>query len=198
MSQDRDRRLEGHSPDGIEEYDNPLPSWWVWLFWITIVFSVGYWGWYELGPGLSVHQAYEAEVRAAAERQAQQAARAEDVTDEGIAGLAKDRSAMTAAAQTYQARCLACHGPQGQGLIGPNLTDDYWLHGRRPTEIVRVIADGVPEKGMIPWKGQLAPAEIRAVAAYVVSLGGSSPPNPKPPQGVNSRGERAPEPTASR
>ena len=111
------------------------------------------------------------------------AAKAGVQSDETIAAVARDAGAMAKAKETFVARCAVCHGPQGQGLIGPNLTDDYWLHGGRPTEILKIISDGVVEKGMIPWKDMLSPPEIRALAAYSGTLRGSNPPSPKPPQG---------------
>ena len=83
--------------------------------------------------------------------------------------------------------CAPCHRPDGGGLIGPNLTDDYWLHGGRPTEILQTITDGVLDKGMPPWGKTLKPEQLTAVAAYVLSLHGTNPPNPKAPQGVTAR-----------
>ncbi|HKZ05561.1 MAG TPA: cbb3-type cytochrome c oxidase N-terminal domain-containing protein [Methylomirabilota bacterium] len=174
--------MVGHAVDGIEEFDNPLPGWWVWIFWATIVFSLGYWAYYEHGPGPSVIADYETDVRAAAERAPTPAAETA-MSDEAVGALARDGAAMTKARETYEAKCAMCHGPQGQGLIGPNLTDEYWLHGNRPTDLVRTITDGVVDKGMIPWKGQLPPPEIAALAAYIGTLVGSNPPNPKAPQG---------------
>jgi cytochrome c oxidase cbb3-type subunit 3 len=110
----------------------------------------------------------------------------------------RDARAMAAARDTFATRCAACHGPEGQGLVGPNLTDDYWLHGRTLADIRHTIEVGVPDKGMVPWKDQLKPDEIAAVTAYIATLAGSNPPNPKPPQGVNGKGEAAPAaPTAS-
>jgi len=196
MSGDDRDRLLAHEYDGIEEYDNPLPGWWVWIFWATIVFSLGYWIYYQMGPGPSVIAQYEADVQVAAARQPRPATAGAE-TDEAILGLEKDPRAMAAAKEIFGTRCMACHGPQGQGVIGPNLTDDYWIHGGRPTEILHTIAEGVPEKGMVPWKDQLKPEELRLMAAYVLSLAGTNPPNPKPPQGVNSKGERAPESAAA-
>jgi cytochrome c oxidase cbb3-type subunit III len=190
-SEDRDRLL-AHDYDGIEEYDNPLPGWWVWVFWATIVFSAAYWIYYQLGPGPSIIAQYEAEARAAATRQAALAP-AVGMTDEAIVALGKDARVMAAAKVIFATRCMPCHGPEGQGLVGPNLTDDYWIHGRRPTEILHTIAEGVPDKGMVPWKDQLKPEELPTLAAYVLSLAGTNPPNPKAPQGINSKGERAPE-----
>lgn len=183
MARRDDDRLVGHAYDGIQEYDNPLPGWWVWIFVATIVFSAAYWGYYQLGPGPSVMAEYEAEARIASERAAALAAREGAQSDETIVAVARDTGVMAKAKEAFVARCAVCHGPQGQGLIGPNLTDEYWLHGGRPTDIFRIISDGEVEKGMVPWKGVLAPQEIRALAAYIGTLRGSNPPNPKPPQG---------------
>lgn len=183
MARRDDDRLVGHAYDGIQEYDNPLPGWWVWIFVATIVFSAAYWGYYQLGPGPSVVAEYEAEARIASERAAALAAREGAQSDETIVAVARDTGVMAKAKEAFVARCAVCHGPQGQGLIGPNLTDEYWLHGGRPTDIFRIISDGEVEKGMVPWKGVLAPQEIRALAAYIGTLRGSNPPNPKPPQG---------------
>ena len=177
---DRDRLLP-HAQDGIEEYDNPLPGWWVWIFWVTIVFSLGYWAYYQLGPGPSVVAVYEAEMKAAAEREPKTVASA--VTDASLAALEKDAAAMAKAKGIFATRCAPCHGDRGQGIVGPNLTDEYWLHGGRLTDIYRTISEGVPEKGMVPWKTQLSPDEIAAVTAYVGTLLGTHPPNSKPAEG---------------
>jgi cytochrome c oxidase cbb3-type subunit 3 len=193
-SQERDRLL-GHAYDGIEEYDNPLPGWWVWIFWATIVFSVVYWGYYHLGPGQTVEAIHDEEVRVAAAAQQARAAAVAPATgpaaagalgDEGILALRKDAAAMARAREIFGARCAACHGPQAQGVIGPNLTDDFWIHGAKPTDVYRIIAEGVPAKGMVPWKDQLAPADIGALAAWIGTLRGTNPPNPKAPEGQKS------------
>jgi cytochrome c oxidase cbb3-type subunit 3 len=109
-----------------------------------------------------------------------------------LRALARDARAVAGAREIFATRCMPCHGPQGQGVIGPNLTDDYWIHGRTLVDIRRIISEGVPDKGMVPWKDQLKPDEIDALAAYVSTLAGTNPPNPKPPQGVNGKGEAAP------
>ena len=183
MATRNDERLVGHAVDGIEEYDNPLPSWWVWIFWATIVFSAGYWIYYQHGPGPSVVAEYEAETRQAAEQAAARAPKTAAVTDEAILALRRDAGAMAKAKETFAAKCVVCHGALAQGIIGPNLTDEYWIHGATPVEMVKTINDGVPAKGMIAWKDQLPPEEIRALAAYIDTLRGSNPPNPKPPEG---------------
>ena len=179
---DGDRTL-GHAYDGIEEYDNPLPGWWVWIFVATIAFSAGYYVYYQLGPGPSIVAEYEAESRALAERAAATAPRVAVATDEAIAALRRDAAAMAKAKETFATRCAPCHGPAGQGLVGPNLTDEFWLHGGRPVEIVKTITDGVPEKGMVPWKDQLSPEDIQALAAWIWTLAGTNPPNAKPAEG---------------
>ncbi len=182
-TRERDRLLD-HEYDGIREYDNPLPAWWTWIFVATVVFSVGYFAYYELGPGPTIIAQYEAEMLAAAEHQGPVSGVVGAPTDDSIKRLQKDAAVMATAGRVFGTRCAPCHGPQGQGLIGPNLTDDYWLHGGRPTEILRTIADGVPEKGMVPWKQQLKPAELEAMAAYIGTLHDTHPPSPKPPQGT--------------
>jgi len=193
MSRTERDRLLGHEYDGIEEYDNPLPGWWVWIFWATIVFSGIYVAVYHIGPGPSVIAQYDEDVRLAAALTAKQAGAAGEVSEDMLAVLQTNPAAMAQAKQIFATRCAACHGDRGQGIIGPNLTDEYWLHGGRLTEIHRTIREGVPEKGMVPWKEQLQPAELSAVAAFVGTLRGSNPPNPKPPQGVTSAGQQAPE-----
>ena len=192
MSQsDRDRLLE-HDYDGIKEYDNPLPGWWSWIFVVTIVFSLGYWGYYQIGPGPSLIAEYEQEMQEQVARQAKLAPAA-GPSEESLRALTNNAKAMASAKEIFATRCMPCHGPQGQGIVGPNLTDDYWIHGSTLVAIRKTISEGVIDKGMIPWKDQLKSDEIDAMAAYVATLHGTNPPNPKPPQGVNAKGEVAPE-----
>jgi len=115
--------------------------------------------------------------------QSQQLLKLGPITDEMIVNLRSDRTMMTAAGSTFASKCSPCHGKRGEGTIGPNLTDEFWLHGGTPTQVFRTITEGVPSKGMIAWKTQLGAGEILAMAAYVGSLAGTEPPNPKPPQG---------------
>jgi cytochrome c oxidase cbb3-type subunit 3 len=181
-------RLLDHNYDGIQEYDNPLPRWWVVLFWATIVFAVLYF--LNVIPGLGTGRGrianYEKEMQAAQakfaivrEKQQQSA-----LTDDAVLALTRDPAALAAGGQTFTSTCAPCHRPDGGGNIGPNLTDDYWLHGNKPTEIVHTITVGVPDKGMPTWGQALSPEQIARVAAYVLSLHGTHPPDPKAPQGV--------------
>jgi cytochrome c oxidase cbb3-type subunit 3 len=172
-----------HEYDGIREYDNPLPGWWVFLFWATIVYSLFYATYYHFGNGPTVLAEYDANMLAIAELQSKEALSAGPVTDATLLGFVSNQGMMLGARQLYMSKCAVCHGAAGEGKIGPNLTDDFWLHGSRPTQIHHTLVEGVTEKGMIAWKTQLRPGEIAALAAYVTTLHGTNPPNPKPPQG---------------
>src|SRR5690606_8886494 len=106
------------------------------------------------------------------------------VDDDQLSGLVSQSSVVAEGKTVYDANCAACHRPDGGGLIGPNLTDDAWIHGGKPTEIHRTIATGVLAKGMPPWERILRPEQVNAVTAYVISLKGTNPPNPKAAEGT--------------
>ncbi|HKJ00355.1 MAG TPA: cbb3-type cytochrome c oxidase N-terminal domain-containing protein [bacterium] len=195
MAQERDELLD-HEYDGIREYDNPLPRWWLWLFYGTILFSIVYIPYYLLGFGPSEAQMYQQEMAEARTEFPQQAAMAPAAAAPGAQpgaapaapsiadpSMQGNMQAIAAGKEIFLANCKPCHGEHGQGIIGPNLTDNYWLHGNTFPEIVHTIYNGVPEKGMISWKSTLNPQKINEVAAYVMSIHGANPPNPKPPQG---------------
>ena len=181
---DQDQLLE-HSYDGIQEFDNPMPRWWVYLFWATIVFSVLYW----LNvPGFGIGKGqiadYDRDMAAAAAAAAKQrAAEPAGASPEQRLAMTKDESALALGRQAYTQNCAACHRADAGGQIGPNLTDDYWLHGGTLEQIHKTVADGVLEKGMPPWGKVLKPAQLDAVVAYVYTLRATTVPNPKAPQG---------------
>lgn len=178
--------LLDHDYDGIREYDNPLPGWWKGVFLLTILFTPFYLLHYHGGRGQSVYQEYAADVEAhQALLRAQQAAQpVEAFTDESLQDLQRDEAVIAAGREKFRSLCSSCHGPDGQGLVGPNLTDGYWLHGGKPTQILRTIREGVPEKGMIAWGQMLAPDELANITAFVTTLRGTNPPNPKKPEGT--------------
>jgi cytochrome c oxidase cbb3-type subunit 3 len=180
----REDVLLDHEYDGILEYDNPMPAWWKNIFWGTFVFSLGYLFWYHLGGnGVSVEAAYEADV-AEARALAAKEALSQAVSEESLAQLVNDQGSLAEAATKFAGVCSPCHGDKGQGLIGPNLTDDHWLHGSGSLmEIYEVVAKGVPEKGMPPWERQLSPEELRKVVAFVGSMKGTNVPG-KAPEGT--------------
>lgn len=175
-------KLLAHSYDGIQEFDNPLPGWWKFLFVAGFVFMPIYVAIYHNGTSTPVADEYRADAAELATIKAKRAL-GEKVSNESLAALKGDPTAMNAAKETYILKCAMCHGPEGQGTIGPNLTDEYWLHGGQLVEIYATIDKGVPAKGMIAWGGQFQPAELRGMAAYVETLVGTNPKNPKAPQG---------------
>jgi cytochrome c oxidase cbb3-type subunit 3 len=163
--------LLNHEYDGIREYDNPMPKWWKWIFWGSFYFSIGYFFHYHLsGNGESVAEGYDTELAAAREQEAM-AVMGSEVTEASLAKLQSDANMMADAAKLFAQRCGPCHGPDGSGTIGPNLTDDSWIHGE-PTlmNIYQIIHDGVQSKGMPPWSRQLRPIEMGKSAAFVGSI----------------------------
>lgn len=158
-------RVLGHAAeaDGIEEYDNPLPNWWLGLFYLTIVWAVLYAVHYHFIAHRSQPAKLAAEMAEADKRWPQQAAAAAattvNITPEAVA----------AGEAIFKANCVPCHGADMKGGIGPNLLDTVWIHGGKPEEILHTITVGVPEKGMLTWGPILGPQKVAEVAAYVVS-----------------------------
>lgn len=179
-------KLLNHNFDGIEEFDNPLPPWWVGLFFLTIVFAVVYVLYYHVsGFGPSQRDEYLAEINQFKASKIAKSGNKVDDFKEGETFVAIiDDSQLVSGGQIYKTNCSSCHGIEGQGGIGPNLTDNYWIHGGEYNNIVNTLVKGVAEKGMISWKPILSKKEILQVAIYVEKLKGTTPPNPKAPQGV--------------
>ena len=183
---EEDKLLEGNY-DGIEEYDNDLPRWWVWLFYLTIVFAVMYPIYYHVYPGRTTavelaEGMKDLEVRKAA-IEAQANAMGFHRNEEALIALSKDPEHVEKGKVIFATRCAVCHGPEGQGIIGPNLTDDYWIHGSKLEQLRTVIENGVLEKGMLAWKGILSSEDIDNVLSFIRSIHGTNPANPKAPQG---------------
>jgi len=177
-------QLLDHEYDGIREYDNPLPRWWVWMWAGSAVFSFAYFFHYHLsGNGQSVAAAYEADMQEARENEAK-ATLAQPVSEDSLSKLMSDTALMGDAKGLFALRCAPCHGDQGQGVIGPNLTDNAWIHGSGSlTDIYGVVKDGVLSKGMPAWGKQLSPIEVRKLAAFVGTKRGTAVPG-KPPEGT--------------
>jgi len=181
---DQDHLLE-HSYDGIQEFDNPMPRWWVYLFWATIIFSILY---FFNVPGFGVGKGriadYDRDIAAAASADAKRkAAQPAGASGEQLTAMTKDASVVALGKQVFGQNCAACHRADAGGQIGPNLADDYWLHGGTLEQIHTTVVDGVLEKGMPPWGKVLKPNQLDAVVAYIYTLRGTNPPNPKAPQG---------------
>ena len=183
MSNDpQDPLLLDHNYDGIQELDNQLPRWWVWLFYITIIYAAVYLVYYHVTRTGDLQTAeYDKEMKAG---NALKTA-AMGSFESSISSLlpSKDGAVVESGRQTYVKFCAPCHRADGGGLVGPNLTDDYWIHGRTYADSVKVIWDGVPAKGMITWKTVLKPDEIQSVASYLYTLRGAKLATPgKPPE----------------
>jgi len=176
--------------DGIKEYDNPLPPWWLFLFYFTIVFAVVYMVYIHMFAGSTLMDELSRDREQHANFLVEQA-KLRGVDEGGLADRMTDPQLIEAGAAIYQTNCGPCHGAKGEGLVGPNLADEYWVHGGAAEDILQVIADGVVEKGMIPWRGILGPQKLEEVTAFVMSLRGTEPPNPKAPEGDLYEGSTA-------
>lgn len=177
--------LLNHEYDGIRELDNVLPPWWLALFYITIAMSVAYMGYYHVFDyGLDSAEEYEASMQQAQEAILAYIESQPDMIDETNVNQLVDDMDLVTGASIFQTQCTPCHGQYAEGnSIGPNLTDEYWIHGGSIQDVFRTIKYGVPEKGMIAWSSQLRAADIQKVASYILSLQGSNPPDAKAPQG---------------
>lgn len=183
VEKEKDIQLD-HDYDGIKELDNRLPPWWVAMFYITIAFSVVYMGYYHvLDKGKLQIAEYEAEMEEAEEAVAAFVSRQGDQVNENNVTFLSGEAALQSGKDIFISLCAACHGQSGEGGVGPNLTDQYWLHGGSIGDVFSTVKYGVIEKGMIPWKDQLRAKEMQEVSSYILSLQGTNPPNGKEPQG---------------
>lgn len=179
----KDAKLLDHDYDGIQEFDNLLPNWWLATFYGAILFSIFYVGYYEFGPGLTSEQLLKAEMSEIAFQQ-KSSQKETSPSEAELLAVFNDAGKRAGGGVVFRDKCLVCHGALGEGQIGPNLTDTYWIHGDGSLSgILKVVSEGVPEKGMPPWKTMLKREEILTVVAYVKGLKGTNPANPKAPQG---------------
>ncbi|MGZ3653243.1 MAG: cbb3-type cytochrome c oxidase N-terminal domain-containing protein [Bdellovibrionota bacterium] len=181
---DLDEKILDHDYDGIKEFDNPLPRWWLATFYGAILFSIFYVAYYHFGPGPAPETilSQDIEEMKSLERNSQKAD--PGPTEEALAAIYHEPSRREEGKRVFTEKCAVCHGVQGGGLIGPNLTDNYWIHGKGTlVDIFHVVSEGILEKGMPSWKLMLKKDEVQSVVVYVKSLRGSHPANPKAPQG---------------
>lgn len=183
VNEEKDIQLD-HTYDGIRELDNFMPPWLKYVFYFTIVFGVGYFVYYTvLGAGMTQIEEYEQQLAIAAVEAEQRQFLAVSTIDETNVQFDASGPAIKAGMTLYENNCVACHAIDGGGGVGPNLTDDYWIHGGSIEDVFRIVKYGVIEKGMIPWQDQLSPEEMQQVSSYVLTMVGSTPANPKAPQG---------------
>lgn len=184
ISEEKEIEID-HEYDGIKELDNPVPLWFNGLFYASIAFSVVYLlSYHVFGWGMLQEQEYEHEMAKAERARQDWLVQAANNVDESNVMLDQSATVIQAGSVLFAQNCAVCHGNAGEGGIGPNLVDEYWIHGHDIQGVFRVVKYGVPEKGMVPWEQSLTPAQIAEVSNYIISLKGTNPPNQKEPQGA--------------
>lgn len=175
--------LLDHDYDGIKELDNALPPWWKYGFYITIVIGFIYlYNYHVSGSGKNPEQEYAMEMAEGKKQEEAYMAKTKDLVDENNITLS-DAAGIAAGKALYTQSCVACHAADGGGGIGPNLTDNNWIHGGSLNNIYQTIKNGYPEKGMQAWQSMYSPVQMKNLTSFVKSLTGTKPANPKAPQG---------------
>ena len=183
IENEKDVQLD-HDYDGIKELDNALPPWWIYGFYLTILFSVVYLYQYHVSKSAPLQVQELNNEFAAAKLEAEEYAKTHPKkVDENTIEYAANADFISAGKTLFVQKCVACHGPEGQGLQGPNLTDEYWKNGGSIKNIFKTIKNGVPNMGMIAWGQELTPNQIETLANYIKSIKGTNPVNPKAPEG---------------
>ncbi len=181
--QEEDDIMLDHDFDGIRELDNKIPPWWNALFYGAIIFGIIYMiDYHVIGDGNVQEREYQEEIQAA-NLQREMLSKSGALISEETVTVLTDAAALASGKEIFIKNCAACHGQNGEGLVGPNFTDEYWIHGGSIKNIYHTISEGVPAKGMISWKSQLSPNQIQEVGSYILSLKGTNPPNQKAPEG---------------
>jgi len=189
MSNTRDRTpnepvLLEHGFDGIREYDNPLPGWWRWTFYGTIVFSVVYWIWFHAGgPGPSEHEEYAAARKVYEADRARERSSGGGVNEPTLRARSRDPSAVTRGKAVFSQFCASCHTDDGRGLVGPNLTDEFQKHGRTRVDLLQTVSQGVTGTAMVAWAETLSPDKLLDVVVFVATLRGTNLAGGKAPEG---------------
>lgn len=168
-----------HDYDGIKELDNKLPPWWLWLFYFTVIFSVIYMIKYHVTGDWTSDKEYNEEIVLAKTDVDDYLKKSGLNIDASTVKLKDDNTTLAAGLEIFTKNCVACHRPDGGGIVGPNLTDDKWIHGGDIKDLFKTISEGVPAKGMQTWKGTLSASQIQQVASYIlIKLKGTKPQNP--------------------
>jgi len=183
LEEERNLLME-HTYDGIAELDNPTPPWFMYLFYSTIIFGLIYGIYYHVYQDGNIQETeYKTEVALAEKaREAYMKQFAHSVNENNVTASTVSKD-LTEGFQIYSTNCVACHGDKGQGGVGPNLTDKFWIHGGGIKDLFKTITHGIPEKGMIAWEKTLNPLQVQKVASYILTLQGTNPKGAKEPQG---------------
>ncbi|MFA8341735.1 MAG: cbb3-type cytochrome c oxidase N-terminal domain-containing protein [Rhodothermaceae bacterium] len=172
-----------HDYDGIKELDNIVPPWFNFLFYGSAIFGVIYLlNFHVIDDTWSSANEYATEMEAA-RIQREVLVKSGVFINENSVELLTDAATLNAGKEIYVKNCVSCHGQNGEGLVGPNMTDEYWVHGGGIKNVFKTIKYGVTSKGMIAWETQLNPKQMQSVANYILSLQGTNPPNAKAPEG---------------
>ncbi|MFZ5554334.1 MAG: cbb3-type cytochrome c oxidase N-terminal domain-containing protein [Bacteroidota bacterium] len=183
LEKEKDILLD-HNYDGIRELDNSLPPWWKYMFYATCIWGLIYLIHYHLLKTGSLQlQEYENEMAEGQRQVEEYNKRAANNVDENSVTMLTDETSLNEGKNIYTEFCVACHGNSGEGGIGPNLTDDYWIHGGSVKDVFKSVKYGWPEKGMKSWQQELNPKKIHQVTSYILSLRGTNPSGAKAPQG---------------
>ncbi len=159
-----------HEFDGIQEFDNRLPNWWLWLMYGSIVFALFYWiVFHTLELRKLPREQFEEVMAEAQEIQLAKMMEA-GVDNDFFVAMADTPDKVAEGREIFVKHCVACHLDQGQGLVGPNLTDGNWIHGCEPMDLFKTVSDGVAAKGMPAWQNQLGPTRVMSVVSYVMTI----------------------------
>jgi cytochrome c oxidase cbb3-type subunit 3 len=184
LSEEKEILIE-HDYDGIQELDNPIPAWFMYLFYGTIIFAAGYLlNYHVFHTGQLQYEEYKTEMAQADVAHKLYLSKAANQVDENTVKLVHDPAVIAAGQAIFKQNCVACHRADAGGNVGPNLTDDYWLHGNKIGDLFKTVKYGVLAKGMPTWEKVLSPKQISDVVNFVKSIHGTNPVNPKAPQGV--------------
>jgi cytochrome c oxidase cbb3-type subunit III len=183
IEQEADLEMD-HDYDGIRELDNRLPPWWLYGFYLTIIFSGIYlWRYHVSETAPLQEEELQIALQQAEVQKAEYLKKSANNIDENTVKYLADASDLDAGKKVYEASCTPCHGKAGEGVVGPNLTDEYWVHGGSLPEVFKSIKYGWPDKGMRSWKDDFSPKQLAQLTSYIKSLAGTNPPNAKAPEG---------------
>ena len=173
-----------HEYDGIHELDNNMPPWWLWSFYASIVFAVIYLFNYHIIESSPLQlEEYNISMEEGDKAVAEYLVSQKLNVDENSVVVMTEPTDISAGKGIFDKKCVVCHGAKGEGVIGPNLTDEFWLHGGDIQSIFKIVKYGVVEKGMQAWDGELNPVEMQQVSSYIKSIKGLAIGEGKEPQG---------------
>jgi len=179
-----DKIIEGYEYDGITEYDNPCPNWLMYIFYFTALLAIFFVG-YHFGSSSKdeLLEAYAIKLKDA-QTQTQTSTQQPEVSESELLALLQDPAALAEGGEVFGELCALCHGNSGEGMIGPNLIDNYWLHGKgKISDIAVSIRSGIPDNGMAAWADRVPEQQILHMAAYIKSIQGTTVDNAKEPDG---------------